>query len=159
LSGPFDERNGWRLYQHPAFRDTFDKLVNEVADLKRTQAEAYPLHPKTKLLKRLLDVILVDIPRDPSAPGYTLGNTLGPAYRHWRRAKFLGRFRLFFRYSRAQKSIIYAWVNDENTLRKAGAQTDPYAVFAHRLRTGNPPDDWDSLMKECLADYPPHPYR
>jgi toxin YhaV len=40
---------------------------------------------------------------------------------HWRRAKFLSRFRLFFRYNSKAKVIIYAWVNEENTLRKAGS--------------------------------------
>ena len=51
-----------------------------------------------------------------------LGNTLGPEHRHWRRAKFLGRFRLFFRYSSKDRVIIYAWVNDQNTLLKAGGR-------------------------------------
>ena len=32
----------------------------------------------------------------------------------------MGRFRLFFRFDSASKVIIYAWVNDENTLRKVG---------------------------------------
>jgi toxin YhaV len=152
LSAPFDERNGWRLYQHPAFRTSFDKLVAEVTELKQAAPERYTSHPKTKLLKRLLDVILIEVPRDPSASEYSLGNTLGLAHRHWRRAKFLGRFRLFFRYSSAQKTIIYAWVNDDTTLRKAGARTDPYAVFTQRLKTGYPPDDWDDLIKDCVAD-------
>jgi toxin YhaV len=75
----------------------------------RTQAEAsqtFAGHPKTKLLKRILDLILDEIPRDPNAAGFQLGNTLGPAYRHWRRAKFLGRFRLFFRFSSTHKAIV-----------------------------------------------------
>jgi toxin YhaV len=76
---------------------------------------------------------------------------LGPAQRHWRRAKFLGRFRLFFRYSSQARIIIYAWVNDEKTQRKAGARTDPYAVFGALLRKANPPDGWDALMKEATA--------
>jgi toxin YhaV len=137
---------------HPAFRTSFDKLVAEVTELKQAALERYTSHPKTNLLKRLLDVILIEVPRDPSASEYSLGNTLGLAHRHWRRAKFLGRFRLFFRYSSAQKTIIYAWVNDDTTLRKAGARTDPYAVFTQRLKTGCPPDDWDDLIKDCMAD-------
>ena len=44
---------------------------------------------------------------------------LGPGNRHWFRAKFHGRYRLFFRFSAGQKIIIYAWVNDEQSLRKS----------------------------------------
>jgi toxin YhaV len=42
--------------------------------------------------------------------------------------------------------IVYAWVDDRNRLRKAGAGTDPYAVFAGMLASGNPPDDWPTLL-------------
>ena len=87
-----------------------------------------------------------EIPRDPNAAEFQLGNTLGPAHRHWRRAKFLGRFRLFFRFSSMHKAIVYAWVNDETTLRKAGARSDPYAAFSRQLREGNPPDGWEDLL-------------
>jgi toxin YhaV len=59
----------------------------------------------------------------------------------------LGRFRFFFRFSSGHRAIIYAWVNDENTLCKAGSRNDPYEVFATRLREGNPPDDWDGLFR------------
>lgn len=47
------------------------------------------------------------------------GNTLGPEHRHWRRAKIGRRFRLFFRYDSRAKTIVFAWVNDEQTLRSA----------------------------------------
>jgi toxin YhaV len=43
--------------------------------------------------------------------------------------------------------IVYAWVNDENTLRKAGSKTDPCAVFRTMLDAGNPP----GTMAELLA--------
>jgi toxin YhaV len=44
-------------------------------------------------------------------------------------------------------SIIYAWVNIENSLRTWGANTDAYAVFRSMLDKGNPPDSWADLMK------------
>jgi toxin YhaV len=47
--------------------------------------------------------------------------------------------------------MVYAWVNDESTLRKAGARTDPYLVFQKRLRDGNPPDDWDGLIERSAS--------
>ena len=46
---------------------------------------------------------------------------------------------------------MYAWVNDENTLREAGARTDPYGVFRRRLDDGNPPDDWTTLLAEAQS--------
>lgn len=139
----------WQLFAHPAFSDAFDTLVEEVKQLRAAGAEGYKAHPKTKLLKRIVDLIETEIPRDPGANEYGLGNTLGPSHRHWRRAKFLGRFRLFFRYNSAANVIIYAWVNDENTLRKAAGKTDPYTVFGGLLRKGRPPDDWNALVKEA----------
>jgi len=150
---PFAERNGWRLFRHAAFRVTVDTLAAEVERLARQ-------HPKAKLLRRIADLIEVEIPRNPNAPEYALGNTLGPTHRHWRRAKFMGRFRLFFRFDSASRIIIYAWVNDENTLRKAGARTDPYAVFRRRLEEGDPPDDWGALLADAIAgDHERNPRR
>jgi hypothetical protein len=75
---------------------------------------------------------------------------VGPllAHRHWRRAKIGRRFRLFFRFDSKTKIIIFAWVNDEHTLRSSGAKTDPYVVFQKMLKSGHPPDDWDALLAE-----------
>jgi toxin YhaV len=142
---------GWQLSVHPAFSETFDALVAEVARLRSTEPQRYTQHPKAKLLRRLVDLIEIEIPRNPGAAEFSLGNTLGPAHRHWRRAKFLGRFRLFFRYSSTAPVIVYAWVNDENTLRKAGGRSDPYSVFARLLRRGHPPDDWNALIREAAS--------
>ena len=148
---PEKHKSGWKFFVHPAFSETFDALVAEAARLRTADPEGYKQHPKTKLLKRNLDLIEVEIPRDPGAPEYSLGNTLGPEHRHWRRAKFLGRFRLFFRYSSKDRVIIYAWVNDETMLRKAGGRNDPYTIFNGLLRKGRPPDGWNALIKEAAA--------
>ncbi|MGA2591183.1 MAG: type II toxin-antitoxin system YhaV family toxin [Bryobacteraceae bacterium] len=147
-------RNGWKLYAHPAFGEKLELLIRAVETLEKRQPQTLREHPKTKLLKRVLDLILVEIPRDPNAAEFQLGNTLGPVHRHWRRAKFLGRFRLFFRFSSAHKAIVYAWVNDETTLRKAGSRTDPYTVFIRKLQEGNPPDEWDGLLREANTAEP-----
>jgi toxin YhaV len=152
--GALAERNGWQLYGHPAFSEPLESLIQSVEELGKRQPGSYREHPKTKLLKRTLDLILVEIPRDPNGAQFQLGNTLGPAYRHWRRAKFFGRFRLFFRFSSNHKVIVYARVNDEATLRKAGSQTDPYSVFARRLREGDPPDHWDDLFRAAESAGP-----
>ena len=151
MSTSYDVRKGWRLYQHPAFREQFDALTADVENLRRKlNDDAFEQHPKTRLLARIRKLILEDIPSDPTAKAYELGNTLGADHRHWRRAKFNQRFRLFFRFRSDSKIIVYAWVNDENALRARGARTDPYAVFSQRLKAGNPPDSWDELVLDAV---------
>lgn len=145
----FAERHGWKLYRAAAFAEVLDALEADVLRLSRERPDDFESHPKAKLLARIRDLIFEEIPRDPNAHVYGLGNTLGPAHRHWRRAKFLQRFRLFFRFDSASRIIIYAWVNDENTLRKAGSRTDPYAVFQRRLDDGDPPDSWEDLLADA----------
>jgi len=44
------------------------------------------------------------------------------------------------------KVIVYAWLNDEATLRKAGAKT-VYAVFQRMLARSEVPSDIDALTK------------
>jgi toxin YhaV len=147
---PFDQRNGWKLYQHPAFRRAFDQLTADVDKLSQMLPYAtFVTHPKVKILARVRKLILDDIPADPSSEAFQQGNTLGLQRRHWRRAKFNQRFRLFFRFHSKKKIIVYAWMNDENALRSAGSRKDVYAVFERRLRTGDPPDDWDRLLEDC----------
>jgi toxin YhaV len=149
---PFTERHGWKLYRAGAFAQALDILTDDVERLAKLQPESFSTHPKAKLLKRIHDLIFDEIPHDPNANVFSLGNTLGTSHRHWRRAKFLQRFRLFFRFDSTSRIIIYAWVNDENTLRKAGSRTDPYSVFLRRLTDGNPPDDWRDLRADALKE-------
>jgi toxin YhaV len=78
---------------------------------------------------------------------------MGPAFRHWRRAKIGRRFRLFFRFDSKSKIIIFAWVNDENTLRSSGSKNDPYAVFQRMLEKDHPPDDWATLVSASRSDW------
>ena len=99
MNGGFDSRHGWALYQHPAFREVFDRLVEDVADIAAKAPNRIVTHPKAKLLRRITYLVLDGIPRDPGAGQFRQGLTLPVAYRHWRRAKLFGRFRLFFRYS------------------------------------------------------------
>ncbi len=105
-----------------------------------------------RLLVALRGLVLDRIPHDALAPEFRQGNTLGRHRRHWFRAKFGGnRFRLFFRADSRARVIVHAWVNDRDTLRKAGASSDPYAVFAAMLAAGNPPDDWPALLAVAQA--------
>jgi toxin YhaV len=141
------ERYGWRLHAHPLFLEQIERLLAAVERAKRSDLDGWQSKADTRLLAAIRALILDRIPRDPLAPEFRQGNTLGREHRHWFRAKFAGnRFRLFFRADSQAKVIVYAWVNDRDTLRKAGAGTDPYAVFGRMLASGNPPDDWAVLM-------------
>jgi toxin YhaV len=146
------ERNGWKLLRHPAFDEIHGALMAEVERLKIEHPENWQSHPKAKLLTRINSLIFDEIPDNPNAAEYQQGNTLGTENRHWRRAKFLQRFRLFFRFDSKSQIIIYGWVNDEKTLRKAGAKSDPYAVFEKRLKQGYPPSDWSTLLKQSTVE-------
>jgi toxin YhaV len=140
--------NGWRLYQHTLFQEQLAKLSAEVQRLAFSQPTTYREHPKTKLLATVLRYVTELIPRDPGSIEFRQGNTLGPDNRHWFRAKFHRRYRLFFRFSSREKIIVYVWLNDELTLRKSGSKTDPYAVFKSMLASGNPPHFLDDLLRK-----------
>ncbi len=139
---------GWDLFAHPLLLDQIDKLVAAVEREKAKKPNAYQSGANAKLLAALRRLIFEAVPEDPSRAEYRQGTTLGADRKHWFRAKFGGgRFRLFFRYDSKSKIIVYAWVNDETTLRTHGAKTDAYAVFRGMLDKGTPPDSWDALLK------------
>ncbi len=82
-------------------------MTAEVEKLRNNlDSTTFAEHPKVRLFARNVKLILEDIPRDPGSPAYELGNKLGTAYRHWRRAKFNVHFRLFFRYRSGEKVIV-----------------------------------------------------
>ena len=141
------EVNGWRLFQYPLFESQLRKLTEAVQQLSISQPDTYGGHPKTKLLATIHRHVTEIIPRDPTAPEFRQGDTLGPDNRHWFRAKFRQRYRLFFRLSTKDRVIVYVWVNDEFTLRKAGSRTDAYAVFKSMLKAGDPPRTLMALLK------------
>ena len=149
------ERHGWQLYAHPLFLGQIERLLVSVERAKRSDPEGWKGKADARLLAALTSLILDRIPRAPLSPEFRQGNTLGKDRRHWFRAKFGGnRFRLFFRADSQARVIVYAWVNDRDTLRKAGAGTDPYVVFARMLANGNPPDDWPALVKAAQRGFP-----
>lgn len=142
--------NNWDLYQYKLFTVQLNKLTAEVEKLAQSQPDTYKEHTRTKRLARIKKLMLEEIPSDPGHENWNQGNTLGSEYRRWKRAKFgQNRFRLFFRYDSSRKVIIYAWVNDEKSLRKAGDKNDPYAIFKRGLQKGDPPDDLNALLKLC----------
>ena len=102
-----------------------------------------------KRLAAIVRLVTEVISADSGAPQFRQGNALGGDRKHWFRAKFLQRYRLFFRFDSKAKVIVLAWVNDRPTLRARGRRTDAYAAFRSMLDGGNPPEDFETLMKEA----------
>ena len=149
---PLPVVQGWTLAFHPCLLDQVERLVAAAEEeAKHTKRPGVNLAgPNQKLLAHILDLIFEAIPRNPNAPEYRLGHTLGREHTHWRRGKTGGgRYRLFFRFRSDARLIVFAWINDEHSLRTYGSATDAYRVFADRLARGMPPDGWDALVAEA----------
>jgi len=144
--------NGWQIYVHPLFLDQLEKLTSAVETARIKNPNEYQKTASAKLLALLFRLVFSDIPQDPTRAEYRQGDTLGRDRKHWFRAKFgNGRFRLLFRFDSKAKIIVFAWVNDEDTLRTYGSKTDAYAVFRKMLDGGNPPDSWQQLVAAAAA--------
>ena len=140
------QRHSWNLLFHDGLIEQLQKLQTAAQKAQTQDPQGFESNANVKLFNALAQLMLETVPSDPSRDEYRQGNTMGPACRHWRRAKLGRRFRLFFRFDSKTRIIIFAWVNDENTLRSSGSKTDPYAVFQKMLQRGNPPDDWAALV-------------
>jgi toxin YhaV len=159
-TGPLSEpplvAHGWNIWFHPCVLDQLEQL-SVAAERERMGGKKQVPGPNTKLLAHLWDLIADKVPRAPESDAYRQGNTLGKSFRHWRRAKTgNGRYRLFFRYRSETRTLVFAWVNDAESLRERGSHTDAYAVFEKRLRSGRPPDDWDQLLADCKENRQVH---
>ncbi|MFG1384010.1 type II toxin-antitoxin system YhaV family toxin [Xanthobacter versatilis] len=140
--------NGWTIYAHPLFLDQLEAMIAAVEKARKKDPKGYKKKRAAKLLAAVLKVAFDDIPSDPTREIYRQGGTLGEEFKHWRRAKFLQQFRLFFRYQQSAdaKIIVLAWVNDDTTLRAYESADDAYVVFRKMLKRGNPPDTWSDLL-------------
>lgn len=145
--------NGWNLFYFRLFGQILNQLEAEVTALVTKNPEGFHHHPKAKLLKAVIENVRIEVPSDPEHRDFWLGGTLGDSYKDWRRVKHRlpPRYRLFFKFTSKEKRIVYAWLNDESTLRKAGSKTDVYEVFKRMLRRGDVPNNFDDLLKESAA--------
>jgi len=141
--------NGWTLYQHPLFERRFEELVKAVEAQKAKSPKTYLASDAAKRLAAVRKLVFETIPRDPADKNFRLGGALGDANKNWRRAKFFQQYRLFFRFDSRSKVIVYAWLNDDDSLRAYASKSDAYRVFAKRLASGNPPGDLDALLKSA----------
>jgi toxin YhaV len=146
-------RNGWTLKCHALFLERYSNLIAEVERLAEENPDGFHEHQAFKFLDKVQDAVEKVVPRDPGSPEF-LCAALGNGGK-WRRAKqgMPNRYRLFFQYSSSNKTIVYVWMNDEQTLRKAGAKQDVYKVFLKLTSSGRIVSSYDELMKSC-ADLP-----
>ena len=143
--------NGWTIFAHPLFLDGMERLTAAV-ERERASRPNDPPSANAKLLAHLRDLAFDKIPQEPGGAAFRHGGTL-TGRRQWFRGKTgSGRYRLFYRYDSAAGIIVYAWVNDEKTLRSYGKRGDAYAVFGKMLDGGSPPDGWDDLLNEASTD-------
>lgn len=147
------QRHGWNLLFHECVIEQLQKLHAAVGRAQAQDAHGFESNANVKLFNALSQLILETVPSDPNREDYRQGNTMGTAFRHWRRARIGRRFRLFFRFDSKARIIIFAWVNDENTLRSSGSKSDPYVVFQKMLQRGRPPDDWAALVSAGKTDW------
>jgi toxin YhaV len=143
--------NGWSLFAHPLFLDQVEELIARVDALEAKDPKNYRQKNSTKRLAAITKLAFEVIPQDPERPEYRQGSTLGDGRKHWFRAKFYQQYRLCFRFHAAQRIIVYAWVNDEDSKRAYESNADAYRTFRKMLEGGNPPDDWDVLLGQARA--------
>lgn len=143
--------NGWTLFAHPLFLDHLESLAAQVERLKARDPAGYRGKNATKRLAAIVKLALEVIPQDPARAEYRQGDALGAARRHWFRANFFQQYRLFFRYHRTSRIVVYAWVNDADTRRAYESANDAYRVFRRMLESGRPPEDWNALLAEAKA--------
>ena len=138
---------GWTLLYHPVFGDRYRALRDEARRLKRVLPEGdFVEHPLVKLVAAVHRLITVVVPADPNAPEFRLRGDLA----RFRRAKGHGlplRYRLLWVFSEQARAIIFLYLNDEATLRKAGAKTDPYAIFRQLVARGELGADFASNLR------------
>lgn len=130
----------------PHFEAQYQKLTEKVERASHRLGADVIHSNHFKRLAALRKLVFEVIPMDPADRDFSIGNTLPPPFKTWRRAKFLEQYRLFFRFDSRSKAIIYSWFNDEENLRAYGKKSDAYKAFEKMLVRGKPPTDWAELV-------------
>lgn len=146
---------GWTILYHPVFGVRVRALKDWVKHLKVTLSPAeFAQHPDVKLLSATNTLITKTIPADPNAREFMLKAKLSK-FRRVRGHGLAGRHRMFYVFMAQSKTIIFLYLNDSDTLRKAGAKTDPYQVFAGLVESGKIGADFDENLKQWKAAHKP----
>jgi len=151
------QKNGWNLFQFKPFAQRLATLTQDVARLAQADPVGYKQLPKTKLLASVYQSMTVTVPTNPADPVFRLAHTLGKTHGNWLRVKkgLPQRYRMFFMFaSKPLAVVIYAWLNDEDTLRKEGSRTDVYDVFKRMLERGDVPSTIVELIQASANTQP-----
>ena len=131
------QRHGWNLLFHEGLIEQLQKLQTAAQKAKPQDPQGFESNANLKLFNALAQLMLETVSSDPSRDEYRQGNTMGPAFRHWRRAKLGRRFRLFFRFDSKTRIIIFmAMMEAQTYLAKRQARADLNAFDAVMARTG-----------------------
>ena len=98
----------WTLLFHQCVIAQLDRLTAAADRARASNPKTAHENANVKLHAALAKLILETVPSDPARDEFRQGNTMGPEFRHWRRAKIGRRFRLFFRYDSRSKVIVYS---------------------------------------------------
>ncbi|MGH8141881.1 MAG: type II toxin-antitoxin system YhaV family toxin [Steroidobacteraceae bacterium] len=146
--------NGWTIFAHPLFLEQLEALILQVEALKQKDPRGFAQKNATKRLAAIAKLVFESIPRDPTAAEFRQGDTLGPKYTHWFRAKLFMQYRLFFRFHAESKIIALGWMNDEDTKRATEQQfvtrasLAEAAAHAPRVDAGRFRADLDAVIDQ-----------
>ena len=122
--------HSWTVLFNEPFLSAYGDLSARARRLKSELSEQkYAQHADVKLFLTVRALTRDVIPGDPHRSDYRLGGGLSK----FRRTKGHGlprRHRLFWVFSDQLKVIIFLYLNDSGSLRKEGARSDPYRLFA-----------------------------
>lgn len=139
----------WSAFCFYLLKGRLVSLQKRIAQLPESKRQG---HPDVKLYVAVVDAIK-QVRQNPAEKIYQLGNTLTDVHRDWRRVKegLPPRYRLFFKFFSKQQEVYFVWLNDETTLRKAGAKTDVYKSFLRLLQSNTVPSDRTALNKTSTS--------
>ena len=79
------QQHGWTLLFHDNLIEQMMKLRAAVLRAQENDPEGFGSNANVKFFRALVQLIQDVVPSDPARDEYRQGNTMGPAYRHWRR--------------------------------------------------------------------------
>jgi len=145
-------KNEYLLKVHECYEKPVNELKEHVKKLrKKLSIDDFKRHPDVKFTARLRKASLETIPKNPDEKDYKLHGNL----RKFRRYKQgLKRYRMFFSFSNTPPIILYLYLNDKSTLRKAKDKNNPYEIFSKKVEKGEfSSDPSDPKIQEWIKDY------
>ncbi|MFT4099651.1 MAG: type II toxin-antitoxin system YhaV family toxin [Burkholderiaceae bacterium] len=82
------QQHGWTLLFHDNLIERLTKLRAAVLRAQQSDPVGFESSANVKFFRALVQLMRDGVPGDPARDEYRQGNTMGPAWRHWRRAGF-----------------------------------------------------------------------